>query len=150
KGFVVFSAPQAEVRTLRVTKDGIYAGTSSPTRRRGAGGTTASAGGSASGLTGASPMSVSTTKQESDQSAQRTALATGATNTASGGREPSRGEVASAPTPPSAGENSLYHISPDGAVREVFREKTLVLCHLRQNGRIFVGTGMDGQLFEVE
>src|SRR5262249_37498553 len=38
----------------------------------------------------------------------------------------------------------------DGTVREVFREKALVLSVLRQDGRIFVGTGMQGQLFEID
>jgi hypothetical protein len=32
----------------------------------------------------------------------------------------------------------------------VFREKALLLSLLRQNGRIFIGTGMEGQLFEVD
>src|SRR6266436_5029799 len=35
KGFVLCTTPQAEVRSLVVTPDGVYAGTSSPTRRRG-------------------------------------------------------------------------------------------------------------------
>ena len=56
---------------------------------------------------------------------------------------------ASAASPPGTGENSLYRIAADGTVREVFREKALMLSLLRQNGQIFVGTGMDGQLFEV-
>jgi WD40 repeat protein len=149
KGFVVFSAPQAEVRTLRVTADGIYAGTSSPTRRRGPAGTTASAGGASVGVPGSPGTSLSAAKSESSESAKKTTAATGPTTQPSGGREPGRSEPASAPTPPGAGENSLYRIGPDGTVREIFRERALLMCHLRQNGRIFVGTGMDGQLFEV-
>jgi hypothetical protein len=57
---------------------------------------------------------------------------------------------APAAPPPAAGENSLYRIAFDGTVREVFREKTMVLSLLKQGGRIFIGTGMDGQLFEVD
>ncbi len=34
-------------------------------------------------------------------------------------------------------------------MREVFREKAMLLSLLRQDGKLFVGTGMDGQLFEV-
>src|SRR5204863_2193441 len=65
-------------------------------------------------------------------------------------KETEKSSAASAPSAPSSGENSLYRIATDGTVREVFREKTLVLSLLRQNGRLFVGTGMDGQLFEVD
>jgi hypothetical protein len=165
KGFVVFSAPQAEVRALRVTADGIYAGTSSPTRRRGASSTSASAGGDSSGLSGASPASVSVTKPDKDKSendkpdkdkpengrdAPRSAAPSGQANAGNSPRDSAKAEAVHAPSPPTAGENSLYRIVADGTVREIFREKALVLCHLRQNGRIFVGTGMDGQLFEVE
>lgn len=49
---------------------------------------------------------------------------------------------------PSNGENSVYRIAPDGTVREVFREKAMVLSLLRQGERFYAGTGMDGQLFE--
>src|SRR5207248_6139664 len=52
--------------------------------------------------------------------------------------------------PPITGENSLYRIALDGTVRELFREKVLLLSLLRQNGHIFIGTGMEGQLFEVD
>ncbi|MBI1915656.1 MAG: hypothetical protein HYS12_13130, partial [Planctomycetes bacterium] len=65
-------------------------------------------------------------------------------------KESDSGRPAPAPPRPSTGENSLYRIAADGTVREVFREKALVLSQLRLNGRLFVGTGMDGQLFEVD
>src|SRR4029077_3267968 len=61
-----------------------------------------------------------------------------------------KGSPASAPTPPGSGENSLYCIAPDGTVREIFREKAMLLSLLRQEGRLFIGTGMEGQLFEVD
>src|SRR5262249_23812436 len=48
------------------------------------------------------------------------------------------------------GENSLYRIAADGTVRELFREKALVLSMLREHGRVLVGTGMHGQLFEID
>ncbi len=151
KGFVLFSAPQAEVRTLRLTPEGIYAGTSSPTRRRGPSGNTASSGGSSSALSGSAPTSVSAKKPETGKSSsENTKLASSTSSSGNESRDSNRGTPATPPPAPAAGENSLYRISPDGTVREVFREKALVLCHLRENGRIFVGTGMDGQLFEVE
>jgi hypothetical protein len=52
--------------------------------------------------------------------------------------------------PPATGENSLYRIQPDGTVREVFRERALMLSLLRRQGHLFVGTGMEGQLFEID
>ncbi len=120
KGFVVFSAPQNEVRRLLVTADGVYAGTSTPTKRH-PGGTVAS---------------------------------TTATSSVSGGSSSAdshdgKGKSAAAPSAAAGGENSLYRIGPDGGVREVFREKAMILSLLRQNGHLFVGTGLDGQLFEV-
>ncbi len=35
-------------------------------------------------------------------------------------------------------------------MREIFREKALLLSLLRQNGKILVGTGMEGRLFEID
>ncbi len=57
----------------------------------------------------------------------------------------------STPSTPGSGDNSVFPcIAPDGTVREVFREKALVLSLLLQGGHLLVGTGMDGQLFEVD
>src|SRR5207248_3279456 len=65
-------------------------------------------------------------------------------------REGSRSSSGPSSSPPSSGENSVYRIAPDGTVREVFREKGLVLSLMKQGSRLYVGTGMDGQLFEVD
>jgi hypothetical protein len=54
-----------------------------------------------------------------------------------------------APSQPGSGENSIFRIAADGTVREIFREKAMILCLARQDDRLFVGTGMDGQLFEI-
>src|SRR5204862_218138 len=72
------------------------------------------------------------------------------TETASSSSSDSKGNSAPAPTPPGSGENSLYRIVADGSVRELFREKAMLLCLLRQQGRVLVGTGMQGQLFEID
>src|SRR4029077_11634125 len=64
--------------------------------------------------------------------------------------EGSKSSPASAPPPPSSGENCVFFIRNDGTVREIFREKALVLSMLKQDGRLLVGTGMEGQLFEVD
>jgi hypothetical protein len=146
KGFVLFSAPQSEIRTLRVTADAVYAGTSSPTRRRGAG-VAASNGGSSSSNSGSSVDAVPVSRPKEQKAAK---VASGSGSGGSEAKDTGKGTPASAPSTPAAGDNSLYRIGGDGAVREIFREKALVLCQLREQGRIFVGTGMDGQLFEID
>lgn len=50
---------------------------------------------------------------------------------------------------PAPGENSLYRIAADGAVRELYRDKTMILRLALNNGKLLVATGMQGQLFEV-
>src|SRR5207248_2189582 len=77
-------------------------------------------------------------------------LASSGHSASSSGDSSEKGSSSSPPSTPGAGENSLYRIAPDGTVREIFREKTLVLSLLRVAGRIYIGTGMEGQLFEVD
>ena len=48
-----------------------------------------------------------------------------------------------------SGENSLYRIAADGSVRELYRDKTMILRLGQNNGKILVATGMQGQLIEV-
>lgn len=166
KGFVLFSAPQAEIRSLLVTGDSVYAATSAPTRRRGsaAGSNSVTRSTSSTSGSGAVPVSNSGTKggNEGDKpkgdgpkGETSSSRGTGESSTAppSEPAESSESKKSSstlAPAPPSTGENSLYRIGADGTVREVFREKALLLSLLRREGRIFIGSGMDGQLFEVE
>src|SRR5205823_14774065 len=61
-----------------------------------------------------------------------------------------RGSPAPAPSAPAAGENSVYRIAADGSARELFRDRKLVLGLDRHAGRLFVGTGLDGRLFEID
>jgi hypothetical protein len=147
KGFVLYHAAQAEVRSLLLAPDGLYAGTSSP-RRHG--------------------IATSSTALEKSSPSQMTAVLTSATKLAGKSlQSPPRAPVSTStsssqrdkdehtsdsgsPSAPRSGENSLYRIGADGSVREVFREKALILCLLRQHGRLLVGTGMEGQLFEVD
>jgi hypothetical protein len=54
------------------------------------------------------------------------------------------------PKPPAPGENAIYRISPDGAVREVFRARVMIFTLVwHVDDRLIAGTGPDGQLFEV-
>src|SRR6185369_11211579 len=60
------------------------------------------------------------------------------------------GTTAPAPSSPGAGENSVYRIAHDGGVREVFRDKVLVMSLAKKGKHLLAGTGMKGQLFEVD
>ena len=50
---------------------------------------------------------------------------------------------------PAPGENSLYRIAHDGSVRELYRDKTMILRIGLDHGKLLVATGMQGQLFEI-
>lgn len=146
KGFVLFNAPQSEVRALVIGSDGaVYAGTSAPVKRRGPSGLTATNSSGGSAVSGSSATALTVSRPKETPTAE--ASAKPATSEA---KEPSKGSSASAPSVPGSGDNSLFRIAPDGTVRELFREKAMVMRLLRHEGRILVGTGMDGQLFEVD
>jgi len=146
KGFVLYQANQAEVRALKVAPEAIYVGTSSPTQRRRGGGSGLASRGTAVGARNSdSAELVSDKKAKTDKKE----TATIKKSTASADREGGKSNSTPAPSTPASGENSVYGIALDGTVREVFREKAMVLSLLRQCERLFVGTGMDGQLFEV-
>jgi hypothetical protein len=147
KGFVLFQAAQAEVRALKVTPDAVYAGTSATARSRGRGSAAARGGqplAAADSEGNSSPVSASALSFKKERAATRPAKAESTEEKAG-----AKASGAPAPSAPAGGENSVYRIGLDGSVREVFREKTLVLSLLRQGGHFFVGTGMEGQLFEV-
>lgn len=148
KGFVLFQASQAEVKSLLVAADAVYAGTSSPVRKRpvaaGPSGGPSSVSGLSSGTGGLSLAK----KAEKGKAALQSSGRGGSSGSSSSEERSATG--ASAQAPPSPGENSLYRIAPDGTVRELFREKALLLSLLRQDRRLLVGTGMQGQLFEID
>jgi hypothetical protein len=164
KGFVVYNAPQGEVRSLLVTPAGLYAGTSSPSRRGGSGGGSSTASeGSFTPVEGGKTSRVGKQdKQDKQEKQDRPAprararkpevirASAGNSSSASSSSEEPKTNSASAAPAPASGENSLYRIAPDGTVRELFREKAMVLCLMRRQGRVLVGTGMQGQLFEVD
>jgi hypothetical protein len=164
KGFVLYQAAQAEVRALKATPEGVFFGTSAPaSRRRGVASAPNSLPAPSLKAEGPAAKSESPTlghETPDDKNAPEDKKGTEdkkgveklAADKGSEGADSKehKGSSAPAPTPPSVGENSVYRIAPDGSVREVFREKALVMSLLRQGGRFFVGTGMEGQLFEVD
>ena len=134
KGFILYHTHQSEVRSLLATPEAVYAGTSSPTRR------TVPKTGAATTLNDKrdEPAILA---PEPGKGLQVTALTA----------EPDLlAARASAPASPPTGENSVYRIATSGAVREVFRDKVLIQRLLKNNGKLLVATGMQGQLFEVD
>jgi hypothetical protein len=150
KGFVLYSTPQSEVRSLLVTADAVYAGTGSPTRRRGAPLSLPSSGRTA----GANSLNLTTVAVSETRMKARTATEESSSgnphSSAPSSADSAERSSAISANPPKTGENSLYRILPDGTVREIFREKVLLLSLLRQNSRLLVGTGMEGQLFDLD
>jgi hypothetical protein len=145
KGFVVYQAAQAEVRSLIVTADGLLAGTSSPGKGRSGGGSSfATAGSSSSALQATTASRLASGSAGSSESS--------GAKSESSKTDSAKDKSSPAPStpPPGAGENSVYSIRGDGTVRELFRDKALVLSLARQSGRLLVGTGMEGRLFEVD
>jgi hypothetical protein len=151
KGFVLYSTPQTEVRSLLVTTDGVYAGTSSPTRRRPGAPVPPS---NTNPLLPATPrvpgVSASADAKKTTSAGDGSGVGLSPSGTSTSVDPFEKSNPAPSNPPPIVGENSLYRIAPDGTVRELFREKVLLLSLLRQQGHIFIGTGMDGQLFEVD
>src|SRR5205823_5535010 len=132
KGFVLYQAAQAEVRSLLITKDFVYAGTSAPTKRgsTGSGRPTGSDGGP-SGTRGADGVAA----PADDVALKPTAVVDDDDKRAVGSV---KGASASPFGPVSSGDNSIYRIAADGTVREIFREKTLMLSLLADGGRLLV------------
>jgi hypothetical protein len=151
KGFVVFSAPQSEVRSLLVTADAVYAGTSSPTSRRRFGSSGSAGLGGSSSLSGGGSSATATTGDKPDKvKASEGASIGGSPSSSADSKDADHATAAPAPSAPSSGENSVFRIAPDGTVREIFRERALVLSLMKHGSRLFVGTGMEGQLFEID
>ena len=125
-GFVLYHAHQSEVRSLLVTDKAIYAGTSSPTRRP-----------------GLNNSKTATTFLSEKASTEMEVLSDAPSSLF-------LAQGAPAPSNPPVGENSIYRIALDGTVREIFRDKVLILRQLQHNGKLLAATGMSGQLFEID
>ena len=145
KTSILFDAPQNEVRTLMVDDDGtLYAGTA------------AESGGGGGGGSSRVPLALSGGSSPSDHSgssgtpaiaAQETPRPAGPIARPAAPSPPSGGSAA--PRPPSPGDNAVYRVGSDGVAREVFRVKALILALAWQADRLLVGTGPEGQLYEV-
>jgi hypothetical protein len=139
KGFVLYQAAQSEVRSLFLTPGGLYFGTSATRNRsimaRGSG----VEGAAASLVTRPVPERVAVRLADKEKEEPATKEKT-----------PGKGTPAQAPSEPTGGENSVYHVAADGAVRELFRDKLLMLSLVQHGSSLLAGTGSRGQLFEVD
>jgi hypothetical protein len=147
---IVYDAPQSEIRTLLAMPDGsLYAGTAAES-------------GTGSGSSRGSSLltqSAGSPRLLADRGSERTGHLSGRIRLVQDTkREPSRPPGTSkpatpggsaAPRPASPGDNAVYHVNPDGVAREVFRSKVLIFSLAWAEDRLFVGTGPEGQLFEV-
>lgn len=142
KGSVLFQTAQSEVRCLFWTPGGLYVGTSSPGR------TPRATSGSSSSPTGVSSRPHTT---PATPVAQATPAPTPLADTSNRDRSnPPERFTAAAPDQPTVGENSVYRIGFDGTVRELYRDKGLILSLLVRQDRLLIGTASKGQLIEIE
>jgi hypothetical protein len=145
KASVLYDAPQNEIRTLRIGPDGaLYAGTAAEAGGSGGGrGSLVFSTGDRSepGTAPSGPGSGGARPVEVQKKAEATPSRPAAPATPSGG--------AALPRPITSGDNSVYRIDRDGVPREIFRAKALIYALAWQGDRLFVGTGPDGQLYEV-
>lgn len=144
KASVVYDAPQSEVRTLLFAPDGaLYAGTA--TEAGGGGG----AGRNPSLFSGDSPAFPSRAPgSDTSVAAAQNPPRRPDAPTPARSSSPSAGGSAS-PKPASPGDNAVYRIDADGVVREVFRSRVLVFALAWIDDQLMVGTGPDGQLYEI-
>ena len=147
KASVVFDAPQSEVRCLRFGPDGaLYAGTATESGTGSGSGpgrsSSSISGGDGGGSSGPDrgprmsaevPTQVRPTVPRREDDAKPSSLVGGTASLRTG----------------SPGENAVYRIGPDGAAREVFRAKALIYALAWQGDRLLIGTGPEGQLYEV-
>lgn len=141
KAVVMYDAPQSEIRTLLVAPDGaLYAGTAVESG--------SSSGGPSRGLITQGPDGGSSGERGSRPLAASSGPSTAPQGKDAGRPAPVAGGSA-APRPPAPGDNAVYRIGSDGVAREIFRGRLLVYALAWQGDRLLVGTGPEGQLYEV-
>ena len=156
KATILFDAPQSEVRTLLWGADGaLYAGTAAEA----SGGSTSRGSLFVTGrgsvprfLDGAAPdrgVDVPAGGTDDDRPLDTVRVQTGSlAQTRPAAPRPSSGG-SPALRPVSAGDNAVYRLDADGVPHEVLRVKALVHALAWADNRLLVGTGPEGQLYEV-
>ncbi|MGP0069539.1 MAG: hypothetical protein ACLQGP_38815 [Isosphaeraceae bacterium] len=151
KATILFDAPQSEIRTLLVAADGtLYAGTAAETP--GSGGTRSSlflSRADSSSFPNDPGADRAFGRGGEDVSRAVAAFQGGpATPPSRPSARPPQGGSA-APRPISPGENAVYRLDADGVPREVLRVKALIHALAWNNDHLWVGTGPEGQLYEI-
>lgn len=148
KTSILFDAPQAEIRTLLVAADGsLYAGTAAE-----AGGSGGARNSLFLSLGGASEAGGSGRTLAAQGPGEFGAIRAAQAPPARGGTadKPARpGGGSAAPKPITPGDNAVYRIDADGIPREVLRVKALIHALAWVDDHLFVGTGPEGQLYEI-
>jgi hypothetical protein len=152
KATILFDAPQSDIRTLLVTQDGtLYAGTAA--EAGGSGGSRNSLfltrSGSSRSLDMNGPERTVGGRGEEDASVIRVAQTPPAQPGPSGKPPRPPGGGSATPKPVMPGDNAVYRIDSDGVPREVLRVKALVHAIAWVDDHLWVGTGPEGQLYEV-
>jgi hypothetical protein len=153
KATILFDAPQSDIRALLVAGDGaLYAGTAA---EAGGGGTTRSSmfltqTGLTQAIDGPLPDHPDNAPPHrgDDGEPMRASDAPGERLAQGRPTRPSPGGSA-APRPITAGDNAVYRLDSDGVPREVLRVKALIHALCWVDDRLLVGTGPEGQLYEV-
>jgi hypothetical protein len=152
KATILFDAPQSDIRALLVAADGtLYAGTAA--EAGGSGGARNSLFLTMAGSPRASDLGGSARDPASPGDAEVTAIRAVQASPAQPGspgrpaRPPAGGSAA--PKPVAAGDNAVYRFDADGIPREVLRVKALIHALAWADDHLFVGTGPEGQLYEV-
>ncbi|QEH33258.1 Two component regulator propeller [Aquisphaera giovannonii] len=151
KASVVYDAPQSDIRTLAVAADGtLYAGTAAEASggaSRLASFFSAGVEGSDAGTTPGGSRDAAPGIVEGRLRADRGPTAGSSSRTSASPEKASAGTASPKPVLP--GDNAVYRVDTDGVVREIFRAKALIFALCCAGDRLMVGTGPDGQLFEI-
>ncbi|WP_165219284.1 hypothetical protein [Aquisphaera insulae] len=146
---VVYDAPQSDIRALVVATDGtLFAGTAAESNAN------------ASRLAALfSPAADGLDAGPSSVGGVRSSAPTGAAGHVEAARVPQERAPLAERRPTASGtaalrtlmpgENAVYRIEADGAVREIFRARALIFALGWSADRLLVGTGPDGQLYEI-
>jgi hypothetical protein len=155
KASILFDAPQPEIRCLLWGADGaLYAGTAAE-----AGGTNTARSslfmtqsGAPQILDAAPSEGIGPPTPGGDSELTKTTYQPppgGRAGAARPGAPRPSGGGSAAPRPIAPGENAVYRLDSDGVPREVLRVKALVHALAWVDDRLLVGTGPEGQLYEV-
>jgi hypothetical protein len=155
KATILFDAPQAEVRTLLWAPEGaLYAGTAA--EAAGAGSARSSLFLTQAGvpqLMDAPPDRGGGLPPRGDDDVPVAAVRIQDQPKSAAGARPSpprpQGGGSASPKPIAPGDNAVYRLDADGVPREVLRIKALIHALVWVDDRLYVGTGPEGQIFEV-